>query len=353
MAPRRHGPALVGAVPYSGGVSGLLSLSPDRKRMRRLSDTLSMLAVSVTVCIAALGCAPRAAPPVRIELVHELWAGYYPLDIAALKSSPTLALSVVVEEDSNLLFARFAAGAHDVIAASLVDLLRLQQSVRSLRIVGCTDESSGADAVVARSTIRTIPELRGRRIGVRPGTFSELLVSRMLATAGLTTRDVNLVNVAARDVPRALADGTVDAAETWEPYLSLLAAPAYRELYSTRETPGLVVQCVAARDQFLRAHPQAVREMFAQVIAVGSDAMGTPDSIIPRAARALRRNPAELPPIRGFRWLSLEENRRLLGARGEPSLAHVAREHIRFLAENGILRTPIDLNTFITAEFLP
>ncbi|AMW04649.1 hypothetical protein GEMMAAP_06920 [Gemmatimonas phototrophica] len=286
-------------------------------------------------------------------MAHELWGGFYPLDIATLEQSSTLELAVVVEEDSDLLFARFAAGAHDAIAASLVDLLRLQQSVQSLRIVGCTDESRGADAVVARSTVGSISELRGRRIGVRPGTFSELLVSRMLATANLSTSDVQLVSVAARNVPEALRNGTVDAAETWEPYLSSVRDPAFRSLFSTAETPGLVIQCVAVRDQVLRTKPGAVREMIARVIAVGTSVMQTPDSVVPRAARALKRDVLSMPPVRGFRWLSLEDNRQLLGANGQPRLLQAATEHVRFLADIGVLRAPLDLPSLITAEFLP
>lgn len=321
--------------------------------MRQRSSTRVILAAVGILCGGAVACAPEAPAPVRIEIAHELWGGFYPLDIASLQPSPTLELVTVVEEDSDLLFARFAAGTHDAIAASLVDLLRLQQSVHTLRIVGCTDESSGADAVVARGDIPSIADLKGKRIGVKPGTFSELLVSRMLATAGLTTSDVTLVDVTARDVPRAFSDGLIDAGETWEPYLSRLDTPAYRQLYSTRETPGLVIQCVAVRESLLRTNPAAVRELFQTVVDVGTAVMATPDSIIPRAARALKRDPATMPPVRGFRWLSLEDNRRLLGVAGEPALLTSAAVHVKFLSDNGVLRSPTDLSSLITPAFLP
>lgn len=321
--------------------------------MRHHSSKWIIVAAATTLCGSVAACAPEVAAPVRIEIAHELWAGFYPLDVASLTPSPTLELATVVEEDSDLLFARFAAGAHDAIAASLVDLLRLQQSVHAMRIVGCTDESSGADAVVARSATTGIADLKGKRIGVKPGTFSELLVSRMLSTAGLNTSDVTLVDVAARDVPHALAAGTIDAGETWEPYLSSLDTPAYRRLYSTSETPGLVIQCLAVREPLLRKHPAAVRELFQRVVDQGTAMMATPDSIVPRAARALKRDPATLPPVRGFRWLSLEDNRRLLGVGSEPSLLTSAAVHVKFLSDNGVLRAPTDLSALFTAEFLP
>ncbi len=321
--------------------------------LRPRSRIRTIIAAGGLLCGSAVACTPDAPAPVRIEIAHELWGGFYPLDIASLTPSPTLKLVTVVEEDSDLLFARFAAGAHDAIAASLVDLLRLQQSVHAMRIVGCTDESLGADAVVARGDIPSVADLKGKRIGVKPGTFAELLVSRMLATAGLTTSEVTLVDVAARDVPRALTAGTIDAGETWEPYLSRLEAPAFRQLYSTRETPGLVIQCLAVRESMLRSHPAAVRELFQRVVDQGTAIMATPDSIIPRAARALQRDPATLPPIRGFRWLSLDDNRRLLGVSGEPALLTSAAVHVKFLSDNGVLRAPTDLSSLFTPAFLP
>jgi hypothetical protein len=93
--------------------------------------------------------------------------------------------------------------------------------------------------------------------------------------------------------------------------------------------------------------------MIARVIGVGTSVMQTPDSVMPRAARALKLEVKAMPTVRGFRWLSLEDNRALLGAQGEARLLRSANEHVRFLADNGTLRAPLDLQFMITAEFLP
>lgn len=311
--------------------------------------------MAVLLPLVAAAC-ERSAPvpaPARIVIAHELWAGFFPLDAATLEQSPTLTLQTVVREDSDALFAEFAGGAYDGIAASLVDLLRVQQAVPSLLIIGCTDESAGSDAIVARANVSGIAQLRGRRVGVMRGSFAEMLVLRMLRSVGLTIRDVQLVDVDASDVPRALRDGMVDAAETWEPYLAELGPPQFRTLYSTRETPGLVVQCIALRQQVVREQPAAVRELVARVVAVGTAMVPEPDSLRSRAARALTRDVASMPPVRGIRWLSLEENRRLLGSNAPPRLAEIAVEHVRFLAESGLLRSPPDVAGMVTPAFLP
>lgn len=336
--------------------AGVHFLDLARMRFQRSPSALRshvLIATLATVSVAASACSAPPPAAVQVVIAHELWAGFYPIDAATLEQSSTLTLQTVVREDSHGLFADFAGGAYSGVAASLVDLLRLKQVVPGLVIVGCTDESAGADAVVAAPSVPTIAALRGRRIGVMRGTFSEMVVRRMLLSEGLSIRDVQLVDVDAPSAPRALREGKVDAVATWEPYLSEVGPPEFRRLFSTAESPGLVLQCLALRQELVREHPAAVREMVARIVSAGTAGVPTPDSLRYRAARALGRDLVTMPAVQGLRWLSLEENRRLLGASGPAQLEQMAAEHVRFLAESGILRSPPDIATMVTPAFLP
>lgn len=301
------------------------------------------------------GCAPSApAPRAPLRIAHELWAGYYPLDAIAGDSASAVQVEARVVEPSDRLFAEFAAGTYDGIAASIVDLLRLQQTAPDLRIVGCTDESAGADAIVARGAVQSAASLAGKRVGVSLGTFSEMLLEEMLRRAGLARSDVTLVDADAASVPAHLRAGHIDAGETWEPYLSQLPADSFPVLFSTRDTPGLVLQCLAFHERVIRADPARIRELINAIVQQGDLLVRSPELLRERAARALNRPVDDMPVIRGVRWLSLAENRRLLGTRERAGeLLTMTEPHLRFLAATGALRTRPDLSTIVRSDLLP
>jgi len=88
-------------------------------------------------------------------------------------------------------------------------------------------------ALVTRrgSGIRTIRDLRGKRVAVSFGTISHLYILGILERAGLTVRDLTLVNTPPQEMPVALRGGAVDAFATWDPWPVI----ALREIPDTYE----------------------------------------------------------------------------------------------------------------------
>ncbi|HUM10394.1 MAG TPA: NrtA/SsuA/CpmA family ABC transporter substrate-binding protein [Myxococcaceae bacterium] len=76
-------------------------------------------------------------------------------------------------------------------------------------------------AVHPRSGIRTLAELRGHRIGVTPGTSSELALDVVLAEGGLEPSEIRAVPGQPKELMAALEEGQLDAASLWVPNLLL------------------------------------------------------------------------------------------------------------------------------------
>src|ERR1041384_3925941 len=68
-------------------------------------------------------------------------------------------------------------------------------------------------AVVARqdAPIASIKDLRGKRVGVWPGSTQEVVLLERLAAEGLTIKDISPVRVSFSDMAPALARGDLDA----------------------------------------------------------------------------------------------------------------------------------------------
>ena len=72
----------------------------------------------------------------------------------------------------------------------------------------------------AKSGIKTKADLKGKKIAFTAGTGSEIYTTVLLKQAGLTAKDVSLVNLRPQDMLPALAAGSIDAMNTWEPHIS-------------------------------------------------------------------------------------------------------------------------------------
>ena len=85
-------------------------------------------------------------------------------------------------------------------------------------------------AVDPASDIRTTSELRGHRIGVTPGTTSQLALDVLLAEGGLDSSDVQVVAGQQKELIAALADRRIDAASLWVPSLLTVTGPGKAKL---------------------------------------------------------------------------------------------------------------------------
>ncbi len=70
------------------------------------------------------------------------------------------------------------------------------------------------------SGIKTIQDLKGKRIGVTLQTISEFYLGRMLNLNGMNIQQVTLIDTRAPDSEKAIAGGEVDAVVTWEPWVT-------------------------------------------------------------------------------------------------------------------------------------
>ena len=62
-------------------------------------------------------------------------------------------------------------------------------------------------SMVVRANIKTMADLKGKRIGIQePGGFADILSRAVLRAAKIDPKDVNFVSIASEDVPALVAD---------------------------------------------------------------------------------------------------------------------------------------------------
>lgn len=71
----------------------------------------------------------------------------------------------------------------------------------------------------ADSGIAQVADLRGRRVGVTQRSIGQYFLGQSLTLAGVGLEEVEFVNLGPSEIPEAIADGRIDAAITWEPFV--------------------------------------------------------------------------------------------------------------------------------------
>jgi len=96
-----------------------------------------------------------------------------------------------------------------------------------VEIVGAREVPTGdQDALLVPkgSSITTIAQLRGKKIAYGSGSSGNYQMLTVLTAAGLTTKDVTLVNLQPAEALAAFTSGSVDAWDIWPPYVQQVVA---------------------------------------------------------------------------------------------------------------------------------
>jgi NitT/TauT family transport system substrate-binding protein len=116
------------------------------------------------------------------------------------------------------------------------------------------DYSNGNDMVVAQPKIKNVAGLKGKKVGVEVGFISHLMLINALKSAGLTDKDVELVNVPTDQTPQTLKAGDVSAIVAWQPNSgqALKEVPGSKAIFTSANVPGLIYDALYVSPKSLK-----------------------------------------------------------------------------------------------------
>lgn len=314
------------------------------------------LGIVIIGCLQACNPGPKpdaSKPPLRFA--HNLWPGYFPITIAQAKGffkEQGVSVEIIYTEDQQPQIAAFYAGKYDGLALPLGSIIIASGNNPDIRVVYVIDDSVGGDAVVARSEIETIQDLRGRTVGATLGGFGELFVELMLQTAGLNRSDITLINTDSNHVPELLASNRIQAGQAWEPYVSRAVEDGGRMLFSSQQTPGLIIDTIMFRGAVLRERPEDVRAFIRACFQAIEYWEAHPAEVQTLVAQALNIPPEEIS-LKGIKLLKADDNWRAFQTDNPHSLYQNARRYAEFYIRTGSLGRMPDIKKLIDASFLP
>ncbi len=289
--------------------------------MRRGIGGIAAAIVGLGV-VAAAGDA--GADPLRIG--HVTWVGFGPLYVAAEKgffADEGLDVDLVSISDPKFQHAALAAGRIDVAMASIDGAIRTVAQGQETRYLFALNDSHGADGIVVADGILAARDLKARSVAVSVSTASEFFLKVVLEDAEIGVGDIRVVNMAAGDAGTAFLAGRVDAAVTWEPYLSRVRASRRgRVLTDTREWPGLLSDAAVANVPTIArrlADLKALYRAWVRAVAFAAEHGNEADRIMARGVGGWLEDPTEFAAVRAdVSFYDNRANRAFFGTSAAP-----------------------------------
>lgn len=225
------------------------------------------------------------------------------------------------------------------------------------------DWSRGGDGIVSLSSIKSVEDLKGKKIATTRYTPSHWLLLYLLSQSGLSSQDraeleKNLVYTAEAPLAAAAFKAkTVDAAVTWEPDLSGAVKARAEEahvLVSTTAATNVIADCLVVQSDLIQKAPETlaafVHGWYDGIDAIGKD----PAQAYQLVGKALKLSEDDVSGmLSGLKLTSFADNALFFGLDGNKAQFE-ALFNTAFVVwrKQGVISKAVDARDFVDTRFV-
>lgn len=310
-----------------------------------------LLCASLGLALGAASLAARA----EVKIGYSDWPGWVAWQVAIEKGwFKEAGVDAKFEWfDYAASMEAFAAGKIDGVLVTNGDALVTGAGGAKNVMILLTDYSNGNDMIVAKPGIKSVKDLKGKKIGLEVGFVEHLMLLNALEKAGMKESDVTIVNTKTNETPQALASGDLAAIAAWQPNSgeAMKRVPGAKPIYTSANEPGLIYDVLTVSPASLsskKADWEKVIKVWDRVVAYINDPKTQPDAVKIMAARVGLKSEAYLPLLKGTKLLSLAEGKKVfVKANSFQSLYGSSKVADDFNIKYGVYKQPQDLGKMI------
>lgn len=237
----------------------------NRKFKRRFSFALFLIAIFGLIITGIIVKRPDKGNRDVFKIGIVSWVGFGPFYIADEMNffkEEGANVEIWKIDDDGALRSALTSGELQGIIGSLDSLASGIANGLKTKVVLKVDESIGSDGIVASNNIKTIKELKNKKIAFPRGVPSHFFLLNILRKEGMSSRDIIPIYMEAGDAAVAFMAAKVDAAVTWEPWLSKANQPQFGHMIiSSKEAPGIIAD-------FFSFSPETIKNKKKEAAAV-------------------------------------------------------------------------------------
>lgn len=313
---------------------------------------------ALALLLASFTARPASAEPLTVG--YSDWPGWVAWQVAIDKGwFKEAGLDVKFQWfDYSASMEAFAAGKIDANCMTNGDTLVTGAGGGKGIMILLTDYSNGNDQIVGKPGIKSIADLKGKKVGLELGFVEHLLLLDGLQKAGMTESDVTLVNAKTNETPQVLASGQVEAIGAWQPIAgqAMQGLPGSRPVYTSADAPGLIYDVVAVNPASLKARPDdwmKLIKVWDRVVKYINDPATQDDAVKILAARVGLEPEAYKPLLKGTKLLDLAEGKKVFEkAEGLGSLYGSTAIANDFNVKNEVYKESQDVDSYIDPSLI-
>ena len=329
---------------------------PNKQVGRRRAAALALLLSLGTGLLTACQKPAATGPVVRIG--YSAWPGWFPWAVTEAKGLFGQAgVNAKMQWFDGYLDSINAlnAGQLDCNSQTLNDTISSIAGGAELQVVLQNDYSTGNDQIVAAEGIKTVADLKGKKVAAEEGTVDHYLLLKVLKDAGLKGSDITFVPLETGAAAAAFAAGKVDAAGVYAPFTTqALKRPGSKAITTSKDHPGAISDLLVCRTEFVKQNPEAIQKVvdawFATLKLMKSD----PGATLPILVERSGVSEAEFKAYdAGTTIQTLAENRQnFKPGTTMTSLPYAAEQISAFLVEVGLAKAKPDISNLLNATFV-
>lgn len=233
----------------------------------------------------------------------------------------------------------FAAGQQDIGFLGDTPAIIGKSAGINTRIIALSSFGPKSLAVVTpvNSSIKSPKDLKGKKVAVPKGSYAHHLLALVLKQGGLTTKDIQFINLPLADIATAIQNGNIDAGAIWEPLITKLESQgAIRVLADGTGIKKGVLVIIATNDFVTRHRDQT--KAFLKAYQRGAQFIKSHPG---EAAKLIEKDVNLSPDLLLKVFKKFDYN---------PAITHEDLEELKrteeFMKDNGIIRSHVDITTF-------
>ena len=334
--------------------------NPMSRQTRTRFRSLSALTLAGIIAAALGGCSKPgpSASDVPVRIGYSAWPGWFPWKVSEEKGLFTAAgVPVTLTWFDGYLDSINAlnAGQLDCNSQTLGDTLSSVAGGADLQVVLTNDISSGNDQIIAGPGIRSVADLKGKKVAAEEGTVDHYLLLLGLKKARISETEITFVPLETGAAAAAFAAGKVDAVGVFAPFTTqALKRPGSTTLFSSKDFPGAISDHLVCNRDFVAKNPEKVQNIVNAWFATLRQIKAEPGPSLAILAKRAGVSEADYKAYdAGTTIYSLEQNRQVFQpGTTMTSLPFAAEQISAFLQAVGLAKTAPTLNGLLEPKFV-
>ncbi len=331
-------------------------LFPHSGQRRRRAAALALL-VSLGAGLLT-SCQKPTATGTTVRIGYSAWPGWFPWAVTEAKGLFGQAgVNAKLQWFDGYLDSINAlnAGQLDCNSQTLNDTISSIAGGADLQVVLQNDYSTGNDQIIAAEDIKTIADLKGKKVAAEEGTVDHYLLLKVLNDAGLKSTDITFVPLETGAAAAAFAAGKVDAAGVYAPFTTqALKRPGSKAITTSKDHPGAISDLLVCRTEFVKKNPEAIQNVVNAWFATLRLMKEDPTTTLPILVARSGVSEAEFKAYdAGTTIQTLAENRQnFKPGTTMTSLPYAAEQISAFLVDVGLAKTKPNISNLLNPTFV-